>query len=120
MSGFNNINIMVASNPALASILNRGCMSPDELTEIENVQFNFILRCYVNQWWKLFKLYARGGLTRTEWSVFAKEAAQFLEQPGCKSFCEDNRLFSDLYAELEKHKTGEISKFGFTDKTVQN
>lgn len=49
MSGFNNINIMVANNPALASILNRGCMSPDELTEIENVQFNFILRCYVNQ-----------------------------------------------------------------------
>lgn len=120
MTGFNNINIMVASNPTLASILNRGCMSTDELTETENVQFNFILRCYVNQWWKLFKLYERGGLSRTEWSVFAKEAGQFLEQPGCKPFCEHNKLFFDLYEQLEKYKSGEISNFGFDTKSQIN
>ena len=82
MTGFNDINVIVASTPALASILDRGCMSTDELTEIETVQFNFIMRCYANQWWKLFKLYERGSLERSEWSIFAKEAAQFLEQPG--------------------------------------
>ena len=116
MTGFNDINVIVASTPALASILDRGCMSTDELTEIETVQFNFILRCYANQWWKLFKLYERGSLERGEWSIFAKEAAQFLEQPGCKPFCEQNKLFSDLYKELEKHKSEVISNFGFGDQ----
>jgi hypothetical protein len=120
MSGFNDINVVVASTPELASIINRGCMSANELTEIETVQFNFILRSYTNQWWKLFKLYERGSLERSEWSIFAREAAQFLEQPGCKPFCEQNKLFSDLYGELEKYKSGVISNFGFSDQMAEN
>jgi len=120
MSGFNDINIVVASTPGLASIINRGCMSTNELTDIETIQFNFILRCYANQWWKLFKLYERGSLEHTEWPNFAKEAAQFLEQPGCKPFCEQNNLFSELYEELEKYKSGVISNFGFTDQMAKN
>lgn len=113
MTGFNDINVIIASTPALASLLDRGCMSTDQLTEVETVQFNFILRCYANQWWKLFKLYERGSLARSEWSIFAKEAAQFFEQPGCKAFLVQNKLFTDLYEELEKHKSEVISNFGF-------
>ena len=62
-------------------------MNTDKLTEIEIFQFNFLLRSYTNQWWKLYKLYDRGSLSRNEWAIFAEEAAQFLEQPGCKTFC---------------------------------
>ncbi len=113
MAGFNDINVVVASHPALASVLDRGCQNPGLLNAEEVVQFNFLLRCYANQWWKLFKLYERGNLPEEEWSVFAREAAQFLEQPGCKPFCEANALFTDLYTELEKHKGGVISDFGF-------
>jgi len=116
MTGFNDINVVVAGNPALASVLDRGCQNPDLLTTEEIVQFNFLLRCYTNQWWKLFKLYERGSLPESEWSIFAKEAAQFLEQPGCKPFCEQNALFADLYTELDKYKGGVISDFGFGGK----
>ena len=116
MTGFNDINIVVAGNPALASLLDRGCQNPDSLNSEEIVQFNFLLRCYSNQWWKLFKLYERGSLPAAEWSIFAKEAAQFLEQPGCKPFCEQNALFADLYTELDKYKGGVISDFGFGGK----
>ena len=116
MTGFNDINIVVAGNPALASVLDRGCQNPDSLSTEEVVQFNFLLRCYSNQWWKLFKLYERGSLPVTEWSIFAKEAAQFLEQPECKPFCEQNALFADLYTELDKYKGGVISDFGFGGK----
>ena len=116
MTGFNDINVVVASTPELASIINRGCMDSDILSETETVQFNFILRCYTNQWWKLYKLYDRGSLGKNEWAIFAKEAAQFLEQPGCKQFCEENKLFSDLYEELENYKSGGISNFGFTER----
>ena len=116
MTGFNDINIVVAGNPALASVLDRGCQNPDSLTTEEVVQFNFLLRCYSNQWWKLFKLYERGSLPVAEWGIFAKEAAQFLEQPGCKPFCKQNALFADLYTELDKYKGGVISDFGFGGK----
>lgn len=76
-AGFNNINVVVASTPELPSIIYRGCMNSDKLTEIETVQINYLLRCCANQWWKLFKLYDRGSLSRKEWAIFAKEAAQF-------------------------------------------
>ena len=113
MTGFNDINVVVASSPTLAAILDRGCSSPDSLKAEEVVQFNFLLRCYANQWWKLFKLYERGSLQAKEWGIFAREAGQFFDQPGCRTFREHNVLFSDLYIELEKHKGDQISDFGF-------
>jgi len=72
MTGFNDINVVVASQPALASLLDRGCQSTAALSAEETVQFNFLLRSYMNQWWKLFKLYERGSLPVSEWKIFAQ------------------------------------------------
>lgn len=113
MTGFNDINVVVASDPELASLLDRGTQSPDALSAEEITQFNFLLRCYANQWWKLLKLHERGSLSAEDWSVFAREAAQFLDQPGCRPFRAQNALFADLYAELDQHKGSVISDFGF-------
>ena len=118
MTGFNDINVVVASHPALASLLDRGCQAPDSLHSEEVVQFNFLLRCYANQWWKLFKLYERGSLPIDEWSVFAREASQFLDQPGCKPFRAQNGLFADLYTELDKYNGDEISNFSFASQNL--
>lgn len=120
MTGFNDINVVVASHPPLASLLDRGCQSPESLQAQEIVQFNFLLRCYVNQWWKLFKLYERGSLPGEEWSIFAREAAQFMDQPGCRPFRAQNALFADLYTELDRHKGGVISDFGFGSQAPAN
>jgi hypothetical protein len=108
-----NWDAIGAVGELLGAVLDRGCQNPDLLTAEEVVQFNFLLRSYLNQWWKLFKLYERGSLPEAEWDIFATEAAQFLDQPGCKPFCEQNALFADLYTELDKHKSGVISDFGF-------
>ena len=35
MTGFNDINIVVAGNPALASVLDRGCQNPESLNSEE-------------------------------------------------------------------------------------
>ena len=117
MTGFNDINVVVASNPGLSAFLDRGCQNVALLNAEEAVLFNFLLRCYANQWWKLFKLYERGSLPGREWSIFAREAAQFLDQPGCKPFCAQNALFADLYIELDKHKGEVISDFGFGNES---
>ena len=116
MTGLNDINVVVASNPELASLLDRGCQDPETLSSKEIVQFNFILRCYANQWWKLFKLHERGNLHATEWKIFTQEASQFFEQPGCKPFRDQNALFTDLCLEFDKHKSGTISDFGFGNR----
>ena len=116
MTGFNDVNVVVASHPALASLLDRGSQDPNLLNAEETVQLNFLLRCYANQWWKLFKLHERGNLPASEWSVFAREAAQFFEQPGCRPFRVDNALFADLYIELDKYKGAKMSNFGFGSK----
>lgn len=113
MTGFNDINVVVASHPALASLLDRGCQGKGNLSQEETVQFNFLLRCYANQWWKLYKLYKRGNLPLEEWKIFAQEASQFFEQPGCKPFRDQNSLFADLYLEFDKYNAGTISDFGF-------
>lgn len=113
MTGFNDINVVVASHPELASVLDRGCQNPSSLNPEGVVQFNFLLRCYANQWWKLFKLHERGSLPVSEWSIFAREAAQFFEQPGCKPFRAQNALFADLYTELDRYGGAGISDFGF-------
>jgi hypothetical protein len=120
MTGFNDINVVVASHPTLASLFDRGCQSPDSLSKEEAVQFNFLLRCYANQWWKLYKLYERGSLPAGEWSLFAREAGQFMDQPGCRPFQAQNALFADLYTELDKHKSGVISDFGFGSQAPAN
>lgn len=120
MSGFNDINVVVASNPELASLLDRGTQNPNLLSAEEITQFNFLLRCYANQWWKLLKLHERGSLAEGEWSTFAREAAQFLDQPGCKPFRKQNALFADLYVELDKHRGDKISDFGFSTETQVN
>lgn len=91
--------------------------NPAALNAEDVVQFNFLLRCYANQWWKLFKLHERGSLPVAEWGIFAREAAQFLNQPGCKPFRAQNALFADLYTELDMHGGAEISDFGFADQT---
>lgn len=120
MTGFNDINVVVASHPDLASLLDRGCHKSNSLASTEIVQFNFILRCYANQWWKLFKLYKRGNLSREEWKIFAQEASQFFEQPGCRSFRDQNSLFADLYLEFDKYSAGAISDFGFAIENQSN
>jgi len=114
MTGFNDINVVVASDPELARLLDRGTQNSDALSVGEITQFNFLLRCYANQWWKLLKLRERGSLSEADWSVFAKEAAQFLDQPGCRPFRAQNTLFADLYVELDKYKGSAISDFGFS------
>lgn len=67
----------------------------------------------------MFKLYERGSLPEREWSIFAREAAQFLDQPGCKPFVAQNALFADLYTDLDRHRGDLISEFGFGSSTAE-
>jgi hypothetical protein len=50
MTGFDDINDVVATHPALSSLIDRACRNVDSLNAGEAAQFNLLLRCCVNPW----------------------------------------------------------------------
>lgn len=81
MSGFNDINVVVASNPALAALLDLGCQNLDSLNVEETVQFNFLLRCYANQWCDLGLWFWSSGAGRLDEDYAFRHSIKHGRQP---------------------------------------
>ena len=109
MAGITDINLVVARDPEVASIVARGFLVPDSLNAFEAYRFQFILRSWANQWLKMLRLYERGALSPPEWERLAQEAAQTFALPGGMVFRARNHVFDDLYAEIDKYERREIS-----------
>ncbi len=111
MSAITQTNVTVASNPDLASILLRGSLDPDSLDTEEAFRYSSIMRSYANQWLKQLRLYEQGALSARDWERLAQEAAQALATPGGKVFRAGNHVFEDVYTEIDKYDSREISDF---------
>ena len=112
MSGITDINLVVAGNSELASILARGSVDPDSLDLEEAYRFAFLMRCWANQGLKQLRLFELGALGSRDWENLARELAQGFSGPGGKRFREGNHFFEDLYAEMDKYESGaKISDF---------
>lgn len=111
LAGWNDVTMVVASNPELARIAFHGMYSPDTLSENDAIQFSFLMRSVCNQWLKLLRLKQSGALSDADWAVFAGEAPQVLGTPGGRAFREKNQLFADLYMEIDKLAVEEVSEF---------
>jgi len=110
ISGFNETNAIVIDNPDVADIFLRGNQDPTSLSDAEAVQYAFLLRSWSNQWLKLLRLHQAGSLSRDDWARFALEAAQAFNTPGGRLFKQENRVFEDLYSEVEKIEGQRISE----------
>ena len=75
------------------------------------LRFAFVMRCWANQWWKQLRCYEQGALSARDWEKLAREAAQTFSSPGGKRFRDGNRVFEDVYAEIDKYQGSEISDF---------
>ena len=113
MAGITDINLVVAGNPEVASILNRGSRDPRSLDDEEAYRYTFLMRCWANQWLKQLRLYEQGTLAERDWEKLAQEAAQALATPGGKMFRDGNHVFEDLYVEIDKYERIQISDFRF-------
>ncbi len=111
MSGITDINLVVVGNPDVASIVIRGLDDPDSHDPEEAFRYAFVMRCYANQGWKQLRLYERGTLGAADWEKLARELSQAYSTPGGKRFRAGNRVFEDLYAELDKYRGDDISDF---------
>ncbi len=111
MSAFTQSNMTVAGNPNLASIMVRGSIDPDSLDPEEAYRYSTTMRAYANQWLKQLRLYEQGALSARDWERLAQEAAQVLATPGGKLFRAGNHVFDDVYAEIDRYESIEISDF---------
>ncbi len=111
MAGITDINLVVAGNPEVASIVERGGRDPRSLDVDDALRYAFLLRCWANQWWKQLRLYEQGALDERDWEKLAQEAAQFFATPGGKMFRERNHVFDDVYVEIDKYERIQISDF---------
>ena len=85
---------------------------PAQLNEVEAYKLNLILRVYLNQGLKLFKLYEAGIFPEEDWLLRAAEIKQVLNQTEfSREFVKNNFIFSQMSSHLDKLEVEPASKF---------
>jgi hypothetical protein len=102
MQGFNHLNTMFVSDPALADMYDRGMADPASLSPDERRQYVWLTRCYVNIYENLYQQFARGACPEEYWIRYARELKQTLDSPGGRQFRQTNTTYEDLYAYVDR------------------
>ena len=115
MSGYNELNLTIASDPDLGRIVHVGMYTPDDLDESERIRFAFFIRAVSNQYLKLLRLYEKGVFPPNEWENYGREVAQIYRTPGGSVFRSENLLYADLYTALDKLEVADTTTFRLGD-----
>lgn len=98
---FNEITRMLASNPHLAEIFDRGSDDPDALNEEEKHSFLWLVSSVMNLYQNLFDQYRQGTLPENVWQKHSAEIKFMGTQPGFKLFRELDSYFEDLWRHVD-------------------
>ena len=110
VDGYNEMASMFLENPELARNLLMD--NPAQLSEVDAYKLNLILRVYLNQGLKLFKLYEAGIFPKEDWLLRAAEVKQVINQTAfSREFVENNIIFSQMCSHLDDLEVGPASKF---------
>ncbi len=99
---FNDLNSLLATNPELASLFERGSDAPESLTDDENLQFTWLMRSYMNLYQNLYDQYRYGTCPESLWDRHAVELAVILPSPGIQAFKTTDSTFDELFAYVEQ------------------
>ena len=110
VDGYNEMASMFLENPELARNLLMD--KPAKLSEVDAYKLNLILRVYLNQGLKLFKLYKAGIFPEEDWLLRAAEVKQVINQTAfSREFVENNIIFSQMCSHLDDLEVEPASKF---------
>ena len=110
VDGYNEMASMFLENPELARNLLMD--KPAQLSEVDAYKLNLILRVYLNQGLKLFKLYEAGIFPEEDWLLRAAEVKQVINQTAfSRKFVENNLIFSQMCSHLDDLEVEPASKF---------
>ena len=110
VDGYNEMASMFLENPELARNLLMD--TPARLSEVDAYKLNLILRVYLNQGLKLFKLYEAGIFPEEDWLLRAAEIKQVINQTDfSREFAKNNLIFNQMCSHLDKLEVEPASKF---------
>ena len=110
VDGYNEMASMFLENPELARNLLMD--KPVQLSEVDAYKLNLILRVYLNQGLKLFKLYEAGIFPEEDWLLRAAEVKQVISQTDfSRDFVKNNLIFSQMCRHLDDLEVEPASKF---------
>ena len=111
LDGFNSVNSQLANDEELATLFLRGLYTPDQLTDGQATQFQWIFRLYVNCYLKIYRLHQKGVISEEDWSGHASHGAEFFNTPGGKLWIstQGGLVFQDFYHAIKKMTLDEPS-----------
>ena len=110
MDGYNEMASLFLDNPELARNLLMD--QPSQFSEVDAYKLNLILRVYLNQGLKLFKLYEAGIFPEEDWLLRAAEIKQVINQTDfSREFVKNNLIFSEMCSHLDTLAVERASQF---------
>jgi len=111
MNGYVELN-RTASEADISAIVFKAHTDPESLSELELFQYRAFHRMWFAHVYKLFRLYERGVLPEDEWETTLRDVDSWISQvPQLHmDFREENPFFSDLYVEIDRHRSGDSGR----------
>ena len=101
LEGFNDANQLLASNPELATLFEKGMYEPDSLTPEQSSQFTWLYRLYINQFLKAWQFYKKGVLDEIDYQGFIVQGAAIVQTPGGMRWVESEDNFPEFFEQLK-------------------
>jgi hypothetical protein len=115
MDGYNEMASIFLENSELTMGLlidDSSELSSPELSSSDSYRLNIVLRVYMNQGLKLFRLYEAGVFPERDWETRAGEIKQIINATDFgREFARNNHVFDDMWINLEGIEVSQTSTF---------
>ncbi|MFT6287737.1 MAG: hypothetical protein ACJA09_002492 [Alcanivorax sp.] len=104
LDGFNSANALLANNEELSVLFLKGLYTPDELTDGQAAQFQWVFRLYVNCYLKIYRMKERGVISEQDWSIHGAAGGTLFSTPGGQLWISSNADITntEFYDEIIK------------------
>jgi hypothetical protein len=107
--GFLQLAIPTLTDTALARTWHQGIYEPEQLSDVEVLQFSSRMRQLFNQFHRVNRLYRAGFIPESEWAIYAREAVNLMLTPGGKTHWENNEMIPELREAIEPYIGQEVN-----------
>ena len=105
---FNELNSIFFEDGNKVELLNNGLEKPEQLSDIEAGQFQYMLRNYLHSVYMAYKSFKSNLLSADDWHEIARNFAEVMNTPGGRLFRKTNPgLVPDFFDEIERHRPDE-------------
>ncbi len=110
---FNELNSMFFQDDSKIALLLNGLENPDQLSDIEAGQFQYMIRNYFHSVYMAFKAFNANLLSAEDWREIARPFSEVMESPGGALWKKTNPgIMPEFFDEIGRHKnTGEMTDY---------